>query len=102
GYDSTFVMGPGFHSGKFGGANLPEEMKWLWRGFWPEGKWRGGGAGRGGQTPGVGAPRAGGGGVRPRPLPAAGPPPPGGGRGAVSPFPVAARPARGAGDPSSG
>jgi enterochelin esterase family protein len=36
GYDYTFVMGPGFHSGKFGGANLPEELKWLWRDYRPK------------------------------------------------------------------
>jgi enterochelin esterase family protein len=33
GNDFTFVMGPGFHSGKFGGAHLPEELKWLWRDY---------------------------------------------------------------------
>ncbi len=35
GYDYEFVMGPGFHSGKFGGAHLPEQMKWLWRDYTP-------------------------------------------------------------------
>jgi enterochelin esterase-like enzyme len=33
GYDFNFVLGPGFHSGKFGGAHLPEELKWLWRDY---------------------------------------------------------------------
>jgi len=31
GYDYGFDMGPGFHSGKYGGAHLPEELRWLWR-----------------------------------------------------------------------
>jgi enterochelin esterase family protein len=31
GYDYAFDMGPGFHSGKYGGAHLPEELRWLWR-----------------------------------------------------------------------
>jgi enterochelin esterase family protein len=38
GYDYEFVMGPGFHSGKFGGAHLPEELKWLWRDYRPKGE----------------------------------------------------------------
>ncbi len=30
GYDFQFVMGDGRHSGKHGGAILPESLKWLW------------------------------------------------------------------------
>ncbi len=31
GYDYQFVMGDGGHSGKHGGAILPETLRWLWR-----------------------------------------------------------------------
>jgi gluconolactonase len=31
GYDYTFVMGDGGHSGKQGGAILPDALRWLWR-----------------------------------------------------------------------
>jgi gluconolactonase len=31
GYDYTFVLGDGGHSGKQGGAILPEALRWLWR-----------------------------------------------------------------------
>lgn len=31
GYDHKFVMGEGAHSGKHGGAILPDSMRWLWR-----------------------------------------------------------------------
>jgi len=31
GYDYQFVFGTGRHSGKHGGAILPESLKWLWR-----------------------------------------------------------------------
>jgi len=31
GYDSTLVMGDGGHSGKQGGAILPDALRWLWR-----------------------------------------------------------------------
>jgi enterochelin esterase family protein len=31
GYDFEFVMGTGEHSGKHGGAILPESLRWLWR-----------------------------------------------------------------------
>jgi enterochelin esterase family protein len=34
GYDHHFVMGDGGHSGKHGGAILPDTLKWLWR-DWP-------------------------------------------------------------------
>jgi enterochelin esterase family protein len=30
-YDYQFVMGVGKHSGKHGGAILPESLRWLWR-----------------------------------------------------------------------
>ena len=33
GYDYTFIKGEGGHSGKHGGAILPESMRWLWRGW---------------------------------------------------------------------
>jgi enterochelin esterase-like enzyme len=36
GYDYVLDMGPGFHSGKYGGAHLPEEMRWLWRDWRPK------------------------------------------------------------------
>ena len=32
-YDYKFVMGDGRHSGKHGGAILPESLRWLWRGI---------------------------------------------------------------------
>ena len=31
GYDYKFVMGDGKHSGKHGGAILPDTLRWLWR-----------------------------------------------------------------------
>ena len=31
GYDVTFVLGDGGHSGKHGGAILPDSLRWLWR-----------------------------------------------------------------------
>ncbi|MES2696453.1 MAG: alpha/beta hydrolase-fold protein [Verrucomicrobiota bacterium] len=31
GYDHTFVLGDGAHSGKHGGAIFPDTMRWLWR-----------------------------------------------------------------------
>jgi len=31
GYDHQFVLGEGTHSGKHGGAILPESLRWLWR-----------------------------------------------------------------------
>ena len=31
GYDYKFVMGDGRHSGRHGGAILPESLRWLWR-----------------------------------------------------------------------
>jgi len=31
GYDNRFVLGDGAHSGKHGGAILPESLRWLWR-----------------------------------------------------------------------
>lgn len=31
GYDFQFVMGEGGHSGKHGGAILPDSLRWLWR-----------------------------------------------------------------------
>ena len=34
GYDYTFVLGDGGHSGKHGGAIFPETLRWLWR-DWP-------------------------------------------------------------------
>jgi len=30
-YDYEFVLGDGAHSGKHGGAILPESLRWLWR-----------------------------------------------------------------------
>ena len=30
-YDYKFVGGTGAHSGKHGGAILPESLRWLWR-----------------------------------------------------------------------
>jgi enterochelin esterase family protein len=33
GYDFTFVMGQGFHSGKHGAALLPSSLRWLWRDY---------------------------------------------------------------------
>jgi gluconolactonase len=33
GYDSKFVVGTGTHSGKHGGAILPDALRWLWRGY---------------------------------------------------------------------
>jgi len=33
GYDYQFVLGEGTHSGKQGGAILPESLRWLWRGW---------------------------------------------------------------------
>ena len=30
-YDYQFVMGQGGHSGKHGGAILPDSLRWLWR-----------------------------------------------------------------------
>lgn len=35
GYDHTFVLGDGGHSGKHGGAIFPETLRWLWR-DWPK------------------------------------------------------------------
>ncbi len=35
GYDFTFVMGQGFHSGAHGAALLPTSLKWLWRDYQP-------------------------------------------------------------------
>ena len=35
GYDHLFVVGDGGHSGKHGGAILPETLRWLWR-DWPK------------------------------------------------------------------
>ena len=34
-YDYQFVLGEGTHSGKHGGAILPESLRWLWRGYKP-------------------------------------------------------------------
>jgi gluconolactonase len=31
GYDHTFVLGEGSHSGRHGGAILPDSLRWLWR-----------------------------------------------------------------------
>src|SRR5262249_47659312 len=31
GYDYKFVLGDGAHSGKHGGAILPDSLRWLWR-----------------------------------------------------------------------
>lgn len=36
GYDFEFVMGTGEHSGKHGGAILPDSLRWLWRGWQEE------------------------------------------------------------------
>ena len=33
GYDHKFVLGEGTHSGKQGGAILPESLRWLWRDY---------------------------------------------------------------------
>ena len=33
GYDYQFVLGEGSHSGKQGGAILPESLRWLWRDY---------------------------------------------------------------------
>ena len=33
GYDYQFVFGEGTHSGKHGGAILPESLRWLWRDY---------------------------------------------------------------------
>ena len=30
-YDNKFVGGTGGHSGKHGGAILPDSLRWLWR-----------------------------------------------------------------------
>jgi enterochelin esterase-like enzyme len=35
GYDYKFVFGEGSHSGKHGGAILPESLRWLWRDYKP-------------------------------------------------------------------
>lgn len=35
GYDHTFVLGDGGHSGKQGGAIFPDTLRWLWR-DWPK------------------------------------------------------------------
>jgi enterochelin esterase-like enzyme len=35
GYDHTFVLGDGGHSGKHGGAIFPDTLRWLWR-DWPK------------------------------------------------------------------
>ncbi len=35
GYDHQFVFGDGAHSGKHGGAILPDTLRWLWR-DWPK------------------------------------------------------------------
>ncbi|HWN94747.1 MAG TPA: alpha/beta hydrolase-fold protein [Methylomirabilota bacterium] len=35
GYDYQFVFGEGSHSGKHGGAILPESLRWLWRDYKP-------------------------------------------------------------------
>jgi enterochelin esterase-like enzyme len=32
-YDYQFVLGEGSHSGKHGGAILPDSLRWLWRGW---------------------------------------------------------------------
>jgi len=32
-YDHQFVLGEGSHSGKHGGAILPDSLRWLWRGW---------------------------------------------------------------------
>jgi len=34
-YDHQFVFGEGSHSGKHGGAILPESLRWLWRDYKP-------------------------------------------------------------------
>ena len=33
GYDYQFVLGDGAHSGKHGGAILPDSLRWLWRDY---------------------------------------------------------------------
>ena len=35
GYDHTFVLGDGGHSGRHGGAIFPDTLRWLWR-DWPQ------------------------------------------------------------------
>jgi len=35
GYDQRFEFGTGGHSGKHGGAILPDSLRWLWRGYAP-------------------------------------------------------------------
>jgi enterochelin esterase-like enzyme len=35
GYDYKFVFGEGTHSGKHGGAILPDSLRWLWRDYKP-------------------------------------------------------------------
>jgi enterochelin esterase family protein len=35
GYDHKFVFGEGTHSGKHGGAILPDSLRWLWRDYQP-------------------------------------------------------------------
>lgn len=35
GYDHTFVLGDGGHSGRHGGAIFPDTLRWLWR-DWPK------------------------------------------------------------------
>ena len=35
GYDYQFVFGEGTHSGKHGGAILPDSLRWLWRDYKP-------------------------------------------------------------------
>jgi enterochelin esterase-like enzyme len=35
GYDHKFVFGEGSHSGKHGGAILPDSLRWLWRDYKP-------------------------------------------------------------------
>ena len=32
-YDYQFVFGEGSHSGKHGGAILPDSLRWLWRDY---------------------------------------------------------------------
>ena len=35
-YDYKFVCGTGKHSGKHGGASLPDSLRWLWRSTEPK------------------------------------------------------------------
>ncbi|HEV3343062.1 MAG TPA: alpha/beta hydrolase-fold protein [Pirellulales bacterium] len=35
GYDYQFIYGDGGHSGRHGGAILPDSLRWLWRGYKP-------------------------------------------------------------------